>query len=73
MRGIIYLMELTEREKQSDRYHAKVKGCTVVFWKREVYDHAHIVETYRCEEHGKELCRCGWERGWHYGTESKSL
>lgn len=26
-----------------------------------------------CQDHKVDICRCGWEFGWHFGTASSDL
>jgi len=56
---------------QNEHFHSVEKGCDLepitVF-----VSHGHI-DAYRCKTHNADyVCRCGWEYGWHYGTDSNS-
>jgi len=56
---------------QSEHYHSTEKGCEVVkqyfFTGRRP---ERLAGSY-CRTHNKDLCRCGWEWGWHFGTKSE--
>ena len=51
-----------------EKYHSIEQGCEIV--KKRYFESG---DAAHCKIHKKDICRCGWEWGWHYGTESKPL
>lgn len=59
------LQSLTNmKEEQNQHFHSLTKKCEII----ETDDSQRF-----CKTHQVKVCRCGWEIGWHYGTESKKL
>lgn len=60
----------------SEHYHDIVRGC-VVIKKRQSGNYwgsgginSRYIDGRRCMTHKINLCRCGWEWNWHFGTDS---
>jgi len=59
------------------KYHSIEKGCEVVPNKTQLESGTlkgrhlrHNMNTLKCLTHNVTTCHCGWEFGWHYGTNS---
>ena len=70
----------------SPHYHSESKGCELVehrmFIKNWKYGHHKITKVIgniyeewliekKCLTHNIIICKCGWERNWHFGTDSE--
>jgi len=57
----------------SDKFHHIGKGCDMedaeIPGERSVY----MFHCQRCKTHNVITCRCGWEYGWHGGTNNRVL
>ena len=64
---------MTNQEKQNNpHYHSKDKGCELQLYTRYKRDaNNYALRCYKCKTHNVLVCRCRWEFGWHYGTETK--
>lgn len=60
---------------KSPRYHSRLKGCQII-------DHTcynvigkkiFSIRAAYCKTHKVEICRCGYEWHWHFGTNSRFL
>jgi hypothetical protein len=62
---------MNEKEKLSnEHFHDEAKSCYLTN-KRVVGSKAGSILYCRlCETHNVLVCGCGWEFGWHYGTNS---
>jgi len=60
---------MNQKQLENKHFHSSEKGCKIL----EEYKskHTNIPTRVFCETHQVEICRCGWEWGWHYGTYSK--
>lgn len=52
---------------KSKHFHHKDNGCDIKYLRNRVNK---ITEGY-CKTHDIECCRCGWEWGWHGGTDNR--
>jgi hypothetical protein len=59
-------------KENSHYFHSEEKGCKIKNKKfNEIhYESKSIIKGAYCLTHKKDLCRCGWEWGWHGGTDS---
>jgi len=63
-------------KERLDRFHHKKFGCKIISkqFRTDNYHHAtHCIVGGYCETHQVGVCRCGWQFGYHYGTNSKKL
>jgi len=59
-------------QQDSPHFHSPAKGCEVEnksFLTKSRFGKVRILGGKFCNTHRKDLCRCGWEWGWHYGTK----
>ncbi len=65
-----------ESSLKDEHFHSKDKGCELKEMAR-YKSHSKKVITrshyFRCLTHKVDVCRCGWEFGWHYGTNSTAM
>jgi len=54
-------------------FHRKSKGCKIIKEKILTKDKTHWNIIYFCETHQCDVCRCGWEIGFHFGENSLLL
>lgn len=62
----------TRDNLETPHYHHPIKGCLLI----KTYgkgDLKHRVIYQTCKTHNVKVCRCGWEFGWHFGTNTKSI
>jgi len=59
--GLTYEEEMRVRQL-SPHFHSPEKGCRIVPKQQGK------ILGLRCLTHKKDICRCGWEWHWHYGT-----
>ena len=65
-------MKMVKEREKSEHYHSEKKGCQIE--ERWQYNTKGKEErVIFCKTHQKEICRCGWEIGFHYGVSSKKL
>ena len=57
---------------KSSHLHKAEGGCEVEEI-REFKNYKYRTIGAYCKTHQIEVCRCGWEKGWHYGTYSAIL
>jgi len=65
-------VELTDID--NEHFHCKDKGCKlkeITFFRNDKRKSS--IKCQFCEIHEVNVCRCGWEIGWHYGLNSKDL
>lgn len=60
--------------EKSKHFHLKENGCKLIpkryFIRKERHTDLYLF-AYFCKTHQKEkICRCGWEFGRHFGTNS---
>jgi hypothetical protein len=63
-------------QEGNKHFHGPAKGCKIkpiTTPPRNPIYKGHLIHLAFCEIHQKEICRCGWEWGWHYGSDSKNL
>jgi len=68
------LSKKNEKRRQSEYFHSADKGCEIE--KRIYYRTIREKKSYKlqgsfCKTHQKEICKCGWEWKFHFGTHSK--
>lgn len=68
-------MLVNEETLQNKFFHTDVKGCemTTVLYKRRGYTTDTYGETAFCVTHDCEVCRCGYEVGFHYSENSNKV
>jgi len=73
-------METKEGQLDNEHFHSEAKGCILeqyttesVRSKTKTHYFSGIIQGQICKTHQKDCCRCGWEWGWHDGTNSKDL
>ena len=54
-------------------YHSTEKGCKFHRVVRKDWEETENFTCKFCEVHKIETCRCGWEWGWHHGTDSRKI
>ena len=53
-------------------FHHRDKGCEIE--NAEIPgERVYMFHCCKCKTHDVIICSCGWEFGWHYGTNSKVL
>lgn len=63
-----------KKEKlKNTHYHTKEKGCKLVPYEKRINGTNRFFKAQKCLTHNKIVCRCGWEFGWHYGTNNRKL
>ena len=76
-RGILLLPEeVGERQKKSPYFHSPEKGCEIekrTYYRGKTRKKLSKLKGYFCKTHQKEICRCGWEFKFHYGTYSGEI
>lgn len=77
--NLVKKVGLFDKEKDLDNeyYHHKNKGCKLVpitkRLDRNGINQFYIHKYQECKTHGVNVCDCGWQVGYHYGTCSKKL
>lgn len=68
-------LEHTEKNLKNKFYHCEEKGCKLYVKKqlRQTGIEVFAVNGFYCETHDCDVCRCMWEPGYHFGTDSKSF
>lgn len=62
-------------KENSKKFHDIIKGCRLTDCSKSFRDTSGnmvFLERYHCLRHNVEVCKCGWEIGWH-GAESIKL
>jgi hypothetical protein len=57
-------------QNESPHFHCIEKGCKIRSKVLLSTDHRSFAGAY-CMTHKKNICKCGWEFGWHGGTHRK--
>ena len=77
LKGILFSPnEVEERHRQSPYFHSPDKGCEIeerVYYRGKTRKKLSKLKGYFCKTHQKEICRCGWEFKFHYGTYSGEI
>jgi hypothetical protein len=58
---------------KSVHYHAEDKDCVIIKHKVGVdhyYGTNRFINAAFCKTHNVEICQCGWEYGFHFGTST---
>lgn len=64
-------METETNFEVKDHFHGSNKeGCLTILKRREIREEGHLLDIWECLTHGKEICRCGYEWGYHLDTLS---
>lgn len=67
--------DLSQLEETSNRFHHPSKGCKII--KKLFYpsgnDRKSPIVGLECLVHKKDCCKCGWQWGFHFGSNSKKL
>ena len=76
LKGILFSPnEIKKRQSQSEHFHAISKGCEIEP-KKITYKRGTRIFSIKggfCKTHQKEICHCGWEFHFHYGTYSGKI
>ena len=57
-------------------FHSTEKGCKIVSMTISANNEnkrINYIQGGYCKKHKVKICRCGWEWGHHYGTDSKKI
>ena len=76
LKGILFSPnEIKKRQSQSEHFHAISKGCEIEPKKITCKRGTRIfsIKGGFCKTHQKEICHCGWEFHFHYGTYSGKI
>lgn len=53
-----------------EHFHDIINGCvTIPFVRKSVTDPRSCLNCLRCLTHNIDICKCGWEYGYHFDTE----
>jgi len=76
LKGILFSPnEIEKKWSQSEHFHAISKGCEIEP-KKITYKRGTRIFSIKggfCKTHQKEICHCGWEFHFHYGTYSGKI
>ena len=65
---------MNDEEKQNyERFHIKTKGCKISCERIPTRSRFVVKYEYTCNIHNVRICRCGFEQGWHFGTQSSKF
>ena len=53
--------------------HTKNRGCDIINRTIKSKNKGYSVKGGYCKTHEVEICKCGWEFGWHFNTESAKM
>ena len=69
------LLEAKRVEDASKFFHSEDKGCEIEEQNIRVEKgwHDSSLKIKYCKTHDCDCCRCGWQKGFHYGNYSKKL
>lgn len=64
---------MTEKQLNSPYFHDEKKGCETEekIFRRITGGKEMTINGGYCKTHKVDLCRCGWQWGFHYGIPSK--
>jgi hypothetical protein len=63
-----------ERNLDNQYFHHKDKGCKLENREGESCQRGNRIYKYQyCLTHNVDVCLCGWQKGFHYGTNSRKL
>ena len=68
---------MTNKQEKDIHFHCKEKGCIIKDIKIETVEKSAKGRLWMnccyCKTHEVACCRCGWEWGWHGGTDNKAI
>lgn len=64
--------EVNQTRMESPHFHDKTKGCEIENKTIEVThrDVVTLLKEQYCKTHQKDICKCGWEWGYHFGIKN---
>lgn len=64
-------------QRNNEHYYSEAKGCKITYRIDKKYTNTGRVKSSvrcgHCETHNVDICYCGWEWEWHYGTYSGNM
>lgn len=58
---------------EQSRLHSELIGCQLIDQEESWKQAYQRYERKICLTHNLVVCRCGWERGWHFDTDSRAI
>lgn len=65
-------MQCSESELNNEHFHHKDKGCKLRKKNYMETSYGGEIRGKHCSTHKTDICFCGWEWGWHGGTNNRN-